>query len=176
MIRNTVNNEYDLIKEMVKRYHSGQLELEDDDAEKLARKAYEYGLEFEPVSRPLRKGLFDLVDMGAFGMIPNEWRPTSPGQELFGESTVDKGAGAFGTTVGAFGAGALGLLGARGLTRSFQSGYGADAINAISKVKEAESLKRATTYAENLYNDGKNLLTDPFGMDRVFDFTGITWP
>tara|TARA_Y100000401_G_scaffold115145_1_gene118312 strand:- start:42 stop:635 length:594 start_codon:yes stop_codon:yes gene_type:complete len=93
---------YSVVKELVKRFNKGDLDyLPEKQKEQIAMLAAQMGLDFKPKSKPLRKGLFDLVDTAAFGLVPNSLRPTSIGEEYFGESTADKAAGALGTLGGA---------------------------------------------------------------------------
>ena len=90
----------DIIMEMLRRFNEGEIDLSDDQAEKLAEIAYQMNAEFNPRSKSIRKGLFDLVDTAAFGLVPNKLRPYSVGQELHGESPSDKLAGYLGTGAG----------------------------------------------------------------------------
>jgi hypothetical protein len=112
-------SEYSTIMEVLKRYNEGSIDLSDDDAELLAMQAKRLGVgegywswekdAFNVESKPLRKGAFDLADMATFGMLPNEWRPRSPGQDLYGENFSDKLAGGVGSLVG-LGAGGAGAV------------------------------------------------------------------
>ena len=146
-------DEYSIIKELVKRHNNGEIDLNDADAEKLAIKAYQYQIPFEVESKPIKKGLFDLVDTAPFGMVPNEWRPKSAGEDLYGESGWDRFAGGTGSLLGLGSAVGLGIKGARGIYGSFQGGRAADAL---SKVKEMEAITRAKNYASRMYNQGRN--------------------
>ena len=93
---------YDIVEELVRRHNKGELnDLTKQDLENIAMLAKQLGLEFKPKSQPLRKGLFDLADTALLGLIPNTLRPTSPGEDLFGESAADKLAGGVGTVSGA---------------------------------------------------------------------------
>ena len=53
-------SEKDAIEELVRRWNTGSLDLSDERASKLAEKAYQHGVEFNPRSKPISKGLFDL--------------------------------------------------------------------------------------------------------------------
>ena len=85
---------------MLDRYHNDPRQFTDEQKEKLARLAYMEGLDFDVKSKAVSKGLFDLVDTGLFGLVPNAWRPRSIGQEYHGESEADKWAGRLGTAAG----------------------------------------------------------------------------
>lgn len=102
------------VEELVKRYHAGELgNLKEKDLEQIAILAAQFGIEFRPESKPIRKGLFDLADTATFGLLPNKWRPHSIGQEWHGESGIDKFAGGLGTVGGGLALGAGVLKGAR---------------------------------------------------------------
>jgi len=113
--------EFEQVKELVNRYHAGELSgLNEKDLEQIAILAAQMGIEFKVKSKPIRKGLFDLADTAAFGLIPNELRPTSIGQEWHGESGIDKFAGGVGTLGGAV-LGGLGVLKLAGKAKSMFS-------------------------------------------------------
>lgn len=95
-----MNDQFSMILETLKRYNAGELDLSDKQANQLAGIAFQMKQEFKTRSKPIRKGLFDLIDTAALGMVPNKWRPESPGQDLFGESGIDKFAGGLGTAAG----------------------------------------------------------------------------
>ena len=163
-------DEYQIVKEMAERYNSGELNLTNEKLEKLARLTFKHGIDFDVKSRPISKGLFDLVDTASFGMVPNKWRPTSIGQEYHGESSSDRVAGGLGSLVGLGTGIGLGIKGARAMYGSFQGGRAAEAL---ATVKEMEAANRARNYASNLYNQGRNRITDPFGIDDVLDFSNL---
>ena len=97
---NMRGTEYDAVLELVKRHNDGILDLPDDKLKVVAQKAFEYGIPFDVESKPISKGLFDLADTAMFGLIPNEWRPESIGQEQFGETRMDRYAGNIGSLGG----------------------------------------------------------------------------
>ena len=100
--------QFKIAEELTNRFNSGDLDyLPKKDLEKIAMLAAQHGTDFKPRSKPFRKGLFDFVDTALFGMVPNKWRPTTVGEEYFGESAKDKLAGGIGTVAGlpVFGAG-----------------------------------------------------------------------
>ena len=70
-------NQYDITKELLLRYNRGDSDarkLTDEDKELLSLSAAQIGEKFKVEGKPLRKGAFDLVDMGLFGLVPDEWR------------------------------------------------------------------------------------------------------
>ena len=97
------------IEELTRRFNEGDLDyLPKKQLEQIAMLAAQYGTDFRPKSKPVRKALFDFVDMAAFGLVPNKWRPESIGEEYFGESGWDRFAGGVGS-LGGLGAGIYGL-------------------------------------------------------------------
>ena len=167
--------EYDVIKELVKRHNEGTIDLNREQADKLARKAQEHGIEFNVRAKPVRKGLFDAADMATFGMIPNKWRPYSGGQDLYGERGIDRVAGGLGTLAGLVGGVGAATKLAPAVVSSF-SGSG-KAAQVIAKVKEAEAVKRADGIARSFYQGtvgrAGSFARDPFGMEKVFDFSKL---
>ena len=147
---------YDVVNEMLRRYNSGDLDLSDRDAEALAMQAQKYGSKFKTKSKPLRKGAFDLMDMAAFGMLPNQWRPTSQGQDIAGESGLDRFAGGVGSVAGlATGiGGAIKGVGMAGSAIKAQGGI----KGLVASAKEAQAVKRANAYAKSIYNKGENIV------------------
>ena len=166
-----LNSEEDYVRELIRRYSEGTIDLTDDEANQLAAQAYKYGLKFDVESRPLRKGLFDLADTASFGLIPNKWRPKSPGQELYGETFADKVAGGVGTLGGV----ATGIGGAiKYLPKAV--GYGAYKAKtserlgkAIETVKANAAVERSRKAASSVYNRGNNWLDkwDPAGINKI---------
>jgi hypothetical protein len=102
------------IQELVDRFNKGDLDyLPTRDKEQIAMIAAQMGVSnFRTKSKPVRKGLFDLADTMAFGMVPNKWRPKTVGEDYFGESGVDKFAGTAGSLLGLYGGAKLALKGA----------------------------------------------------------------
>ena len=174
-------DEYKLIKELVRRHNEGLIKLNRDQLDKLAQKAYQHGLDFDVQAKPLRKGLFDAADMTLFGMLPNEWRPYSGGQDVYGERGIDKVAGGLGSLAGLVtgvgGAAKLAPSVFRGLSSAGKSGLGAvknvrssfdkggKAAQILSDVKKTEAGRRATNIANSIYNGGRNVVGK--GVDRI---------
>tara|TARA_Y100000593_G_C4316098_1_gene340954 strand:+ start:2405 stop:3613 length:1209 start_codon:yes stop_codon:yes gene_type:complete len=149
-------DQYEVISELLRRYNTGEISLDDQQAEMLAMQAHKLGLDFDVESKPIQKGLFDAADMALFGMLPNEWRPTSPGQELYGESGWDRGAGLLGSVAG-LGTGIFGAVkGASKLKGMYQESGGIKA--AVAKAKETEAAARAAGLAQSVYNKGSNVV------------------
>ena len=166
--------EYRLIEELVRRHNAGLIDLDRDETDKLAQKAYEHGIEFNVEAKPVRKALFDAADMATFGMLPNKWRPYSGGQDLYGERGIDRVAGGLGSLAGRVGGVGVATKVAPAVVGSFRSGRAADAI---AKVKEAEAVKRADGIARSFYQGtvgrAQTFARDPLGMEKVFDFRNI---
>ena len=167
-----MQGEYEVVKELTRRYAEGNLHLDERDAQRLAEMAYHYGIDFEVQGKALRKGLFDAADMASFGMLPNEWRPRSPGQDLHGEPGFDKLLGGAGTLLGLgtgiVGGAKLATKGYGALRGTFETG--GKGASAIARVKEMEALKRARDAARRYYNNGKNYL------DPVPNFMDFRYP
>ena len=183
--RDRMASEKDAVMELVRRWNEGNLDITDERANKLAEKAYQHGIDFDPSSRPISKGLFDLADTAAFGMVPNSWRPESVGQEYFGESGIDKFAGGVGTVAGLLPAGA-GLLKGAGYLAKGAGGLGgriagssagefasagaeyAGSLNvgnrlrtAVASAKEVQAVKRSQEFARKYYGSSSN----PYNID-----------
>tara|TARA_Y100000401_G_C8253971_1_gene189695 strand:+ start:225 stop:734 length:510 start_codon:yes stop_codon:yes gene_type:complete len=100
------------VAELVRRYNKGDLEyLPEKQKEQIAMLAAQMGLNFNVKSKPIRKGLFDLVDTALLGLVPNSLRPYSVGEEYFGESQSDKFSGTLGMLAGSVVPGALAVKG-----------------------------------------------------------------
>lgn len=100
------------VAELVRRYNKGDLEyLPEKQKEQIAMLAAQMGLNFNVKSKPIRKGLFDLVDTALLGLVPNSLRPYSVGEEYFGESQADKFSGTLGMLGGSIVPGALAVKG-----------------------------------------------------------------
>ena len=111
-------NPVDRAKQMVFGYNENPENFTDEQAERIAHIAAKLGLPFRPESKALKKFFFDLVDNMTFGALPDDMRPVSRGQSVYGETKGEKTAsnlallgllvpGAAGAKVGAAGARAL---------------------------------------------------------------------
>ena len=105
--------------ELVDAYNKNPQRYTDEEAEFIASIAKTLGADFKREDKPIRKGLFDLIDTASLGLIPDDLRPVSRGQSVYGETDADLSAGTFGTGLGVLGGG-IGLgyglsRGARGL-------------------------------------------------------------
>lgn len=148
--------EYEIINEMLNRYNSGAITLDEQQKEMLAMQAHRLGLQFDVESQPFKKGLFDAADMALFGMLPNKWRPVSAGQELYGETGADRFAGAVGSVAG-LGTGIYGAVkGAGKLAGMYKQSGGLKA--AVARAKESEAAARAAGLASSVYNRGANVV------------------
>ena len=176
---------YNAVKELVDRWNAGKLDIPREKLNQVAKLASEHGIEFDPESRPISKGLFDLVDTAAFGMVPNSWRPESAGEKYFGESGLDKFAGGVGTVGGLLPAGGLLLKGASKIApmagqlgnKVASGGAGefasagaeyAGSLNvgnrlksAVASAKESQAFNRSKEIARKYYGDRNN----PYNID-----------
>jgi hypothetical protein len=89
----------DIIR-LVDAYNRNPENYNDQEARQIAIVARQMGLDFNREAKPLRKFLFDVADMGLLGLLPNKYRPTSRGEDVFGETRSDKIAGTLGTVLG----------------------------------------------------------------------------
>ena len=108
-----------LVYELIMDYNDNPQRYNDEEAETIATLANAMGTDFRRESKALSKGLFDLVDTAAFGMVPNRLRPVSRGESVFGESGMERFAGTLGTLgglplgIGGVYKGARGIMGSR---------------------------------------------------------------
>ena len=91
------------IRELIEDYNSNPQRYSDGEAETIAVLAQAIDARFQRDGKPFSKGLFDVVDTATFGMLPNEWRPTSRGESVYGETGAEKLAGVLGTGAGMVG-------------------------------------------------------------------------
>jgi len=146
-----------VLQEMLTRYNRGQIDLSEKEKEMLAAMSAQQGLNFDVESKPIRKGLFDLVDTAAFGLVPNRWRPRSAGQDIYGESGWDKFASGVGT-VGGLATGIGGAMKGAQMLKGSMTG-GGKVATALSNAKKTAAAKRARDLAQNVYNKGDNILS-----------------
>jgi len=105
------NNRIDVMR-LLDEYNKNPNQFTDEQAEKIAQVAKAYGVSFKRENKAGRKFAFDMADTALLGLVPNEWRPTSRGQETYGETGVDKFASALGITAGIVGTSGLALANA----------------------------------------------------------------
>ena len=101
------------VQELLRRHNNGELDLPDEQVRQLSNTAAALGMKFEAESKPVRKFLFDGADTALFGLLPNEWRPYSIGQEIHGESWIDRQSGTLGQIGGGLATGGLLLKGGK---------------------------------------------------------------
>ena len=102
------------VQQLVDKFNRGDLDyLPNRDKERIAMLAAQYGADFKTPSKPVKKALFDFADTATFGLLPDRWRPTSIGEEYFGESRDDRIAGNVGSLLGLVPSGAIAFKGAK---------------------------------------------------------------
>jgi hypothetical protein len=149
-------NQSEIVRNMVERWNAGDLKITDEQANKLARLAAEYGYDFDSESNPLGKGLFDFADTTLLGLLPNDWRPTTVGEEWHGESFGDRAAGTVGTVGGLFtGLGLIMFGGWRGASSAD------DVMTATANAKTAMARQRANQIATTRVTDPRRMLQGP---------------
>ena len=168
-----INPTFEKVKELVRRYNAGELsDVSEKDLEQIAILAAQFGIEFDVESKPIRKGLFDLADTATFGLLPNEWRPHSIGQEWHGESGIDKFAGGLGTVGGGLALGAGVLKGARYLSPHVKNLY-SNVRNPFSSGSGGGigggPISRTPGVGPygSTYTSGNKLATLNYGRDRI---------
>ena len=130
-----------MINELILDYNNNPQHYSDAEAETIATLAQAIGADFKRESKPFSKGLFDLLDTAAFGLIPNEYRPTSRGESVFGETGAEEFAGLLGLGAGAVGGIGGAYKGGRGLFNYFKKKKGAKGgSDPISNVREQTKL------------------------------------
>ncbi len=115
-----------MVIELIEAYNRNPNRYTDEEAEFIATLSQAIGRDFNRESKPIRKGLFDMVDSATLGLMPDSLRPVSRGDSVYGESDSEKFAGflgemAGGTALGA-GIGYGALRGARGIASKFRGG------------------------------------------------------
>ena len=181
----------EVLNHLLDIYRSSPEKLTESQKEEISKLAYAYGKEFEVESKPISKGLFDLVDTAAFGMVPNSWRPESAGEKYFGESGLDKFAGGVGTVGGLLPAGGLLLKGASKIApmagqlgnKVASGGAGefasagieyAGSLNAgnklktaVASIKESQAVARSKEIAQKIHK------ASPTNFDDILDFSNL---
>lgn len=144
------------LQELLRRHNAGEINLPDEQVKQLAQMAADTGMEFNPESKPLRKFMFDFADTALFGLLPNEWRPASIGQELHGESFADRTAGSIGSLGGGFASGAAVLKGGKMALGGIKGwmGKGTAAQGAARSVENAKNYMANTTAGQYVTNPG----------------------
>lgn len=123
--------DYIKIRKLLDDYNRNPSKYNDKEAETIALLARETGQRFKQESKPFSKALYQAGEMATFGLLPNSWEPRSRGQDVFGQTTIDKIASGAGMVGGLVGGGALAVKGAKGaynMTRGMTQGKGRDAI------------------------------------------------
>jgi len=81
------------LRELSRRYEESPDQFSDNDAEFVARAAFEAGVPFDPETKKTEKFFFDLADTALLGLIPNEWRPERIAEDIYGESQGERFVG-----------------------------------------------------------------------------------
>lgn len=145
------------------QYENDPRQFTDRQAEQIAMLAKQYGFKFARESKPLKKFAFDLADTAMLGMLPNEWRPRSRGESVFGETKSERIAGGLGTGIPLAAGGLLALSNpaAVGSMVGKGLGYGARGASAAkrglqSAVRPGGVFERGAEGAGRVYKTAKN--------------------
>ena len=146
---------------LLDRYHQDPRGFTDHEAEQVAAMAHSTGLDFRREHKPLQKLAFDAADIGMFGLLPNEWRPTSRGETVYGESGPDKAFGGLGTIAGltlSFYTGGLALKGASNVGKRAMDYFRTGGGPAAAGGSAAAGSEVAQKTAEGISRTGRGLL------------------
>ena len=107
-----------IMLEVVEAYNKNPQKYTDQEAEFIATIAKALGKDFERENQPVKKGLYNLLETVTLGFAPDELKPVSRGETVYGETEADQIGGGLGTLLG-FGTGLGGAyLGGRALLSS----------------------------------------------------------
>ena len=154
-------------RELVDRYNEDPRKFTDQEAEQVASIAGSTRLEFKRESRPFSKAAFDFADISTFGLMPNEWRPTSRGESVYGETMADKvfgGVGSVGGLFGAAGVGSQAFRGGKAAWNRFRGGGGAATGGGGGAAAEGEIVRKSS---EGITRTGRGLLPPYEGAEAV---------
>jgi len=81
---------------LINDYNQSPDRYSDEEAEAIAMMAKQLGSHFKKESKPIRKLAYGLAEGATFGLLPDNFKPTSRGETVYGESTIDNIAGGLG--------------------------------------------------------------------------------
>lgn len=145
-----------LIQSLMYQYENDPRQFTDRQAEQIAVLANQYGFRFPRESKALKKFAFDLADTTMLGMLPNEWRPRSRGESVFGETKSERFAGQLGMGIPLAAGGLLALANPMAIAGAAGRGFGA-AKRGLASARQA-----APRYAEqagDFYRRSRNTFT-----------------
>ena len=109
-----------LIIDLIENYNANPQRYSDEEAEFIAQLSNQVGRYFNRDSKPISKALFDLADTATFGLLPNELRPVSRGESVYGQTFSEDVGGLLGMLGGGALGGAGAVRGARGIMNMFR--------------------------------------------------------
>jgi len=109
-----------LIIDLIENYNANPQRYTDEEAEFIAQLSNQVGRYFNRDSKPISKALFDLADTATFGLLPNELRPVSRGESVYGQTFSEDVGGLLGMLGGGALGGAGAVRGARGIMNMFR--------------------------------------------------------
>ena len=148
------------MKSIVFDYNENPKNYTDDQAEQVAYIAAQLGLPFRPESKALQKFFFDLADNMAFGLLPEDMRPTSRGESVYGETKGERTAGAL-SLLGLALPGAVGASIAKTGSAALAKRLPQKTKDALSKMNKGGALDFAVAGGGGLA--AMNLAEDPLG-------------
>ena len=152
------------MKTIVFSYNESPNDFSDEEAEQVAYIAAKLGLPFRPESKALSKFFFDLVDNATFGLLPDDQRPVSRGQSIYGETKGEKAASLL-SMVGLAVPGALGAKAGVAGARAIKQRLPKATQQVITKAENLSNIaRRGTEFAGWLA--AMDLLEDPMGAPQ----------
>jgi hypothetical protein len=164
------NDKRELIVALMRQYEDNPSQFSDRQAEQIAMMAEKLGVRFPRESKAIKKFLFDTADTALLGLLPNEWRAKSRGEDIFGETQADKFAGTAGSIAGILGTGGAAFLGRKAIGTGVGKGLGyahhygkkgagkALEYGGRGYSKASELSGRAFTQGKKIYADGPSLM------------------
>ena len=151
------------IIQLIEQYNENPDRYTDEEAEFIAKLAQGMNTRFVRESKPIQKGLFDLLDTAAFGLIPDRFRPTTRGETVFGDTGEEELASLLGLVGGGV-AGGVGLVkGGRGLINRFKRGKKSSENNLLQLTAPNRRKKTYNHDEEMFYYDEMPRLLDSMG-------------
>ena len=160
-------NPVERMKAVVFGYNENPKDFTDQQAEQIAYIAAKLGLPFRPETKKLSKFFFDLVDNMTFGLLPDDARPVSRGEKIYGETKGEK----LSSNLALLGLAVPGVAGAKVATRA------GSAIKKRLPQATQDILNKANRGSKPLTRAGQfggslaalDLLEDPMGApERAF--------
>ena len=150
-----------LVRELILDYNNNPDRYNDSEAEIIATLANTLDTNFRREDKSMQKGLFSLINTASFGLLPDDMRPQSRGESVYGDTDMEKLFSGIGTLGGALGGG-YGAYKVAG--KAVRAGRGI-AKNAYDRIRnrfgwgpKGPGSGPSTTYSPDRINDPSKLL------------------